>query len=70
MPFNLFSTFHRYFTSFEYNSPPVVVINTDYTFIRLLDKSNGKDWCQTDKRKTYTDKPQLYVNLHKCPKGI
>ena len=43
--FNLFSTFHRYFTSFEYNSLPVLVINTDYAFIRLVDKSNGKDWC-------------------------
>ena len=26
----------------EYNSPPEVVINTDYAFIRLVDKSNGK----------------------------
>ena len=39
----MFSTFHRYFTSFEYNSLRVVDINTDYTFIRLVDKPNSKD---------------------------
>ena len=39
--FYLFLAFHRYFTSFEYNLPPVVVINTDYAFIRLVDKSKA-----------------------------
>ena len=35
----------------------------DYAFIRLVDKlDNGKDWCQTDKAKTSTDKPQLYIS--------
>ena len=26
-----------------------MVINTDYAFIRLVDKANGKDWCYTGK---------------------
>ena len=57
MSFNLSSTFYNNFASFEYNSPPAVAINTDYAFTRFVDKSNGKDWCQTDKGKTSTDKP-------------
>ena len=38
-----------YVANFGYNSPPVVAINTDYAFIRLVDKPNGKDWNWTDK---------------------
>ena len=38
------SSSHRVVASFWYNSPPVVVTNTDYDFIRLVDKPNGKDW--------------------------
>ena len=37
-------------------------LSIDYAFIRLVDESNGKEWCQTDiKGKTPTDKPQLYI---------
>ena len=58
--YNSYNILHQWISlrrsKYKYNSPPVVVTNTDYAFIRFVDKPNGKDWFHTDKGKTSTDK--------------